>query len=154
MDNIDYCDVYNSATIGLWRTTIADGKFLIANALTLKILGYDSLEDLQTKKASNLYDRKKFIEELTELQEIKDFEARMSKKDGTQIWVAICAKIYPEKGYIEGSIQDISEKKRQEDIFIPHLEKIFSLKECIMNRLQNDQDYLYESCSNRSLKTI
>ena len=62
----------------------------------------------------------------------------MKKKDGTPIWVAISAKIYPEKGYLEGSIRDISNKKKQEENFAPHLQKLSLLKQNIMKRLQEN----------------
>lgn len=136
-----YKELFDSATVGLWRTTINEGEFLNVNSAVASILGYDDTDDLSQYRSVDLYDqdvRNAFIDELRELQEIEDFEVCMKKKDGTPIWVAISAKIYPEKGYLEGSIRDISNKKKQEENFAPHLQKLSLLKQNIMKRLQEN----------------
>lgn len=140
MINEDYKELYDSATVGLWRTTISDGKFININSAVANILGYDDVADLISCNAYHLYekacDRQSLIEDLGKFLEIENFQVRMKKKDGSPIWVAISAKIYPEKGYIEGSIRDITKEKEMIDRFIPHLEKISSINEDIKNRLQ------------------
>lgn len=149
MTNEDYKELYNSARVGLWRTTIDEGKFINVNSAVADILGYDDVDDLAANRASDLYDRDAFVDELKDLQEIEDFEVCMTKKDGSLVWVSICAKIYPEKGYIEGTIRDISDQKSQEACFIPHIQKLSSLKQNIMNRLKQEESY----CQSKSLKT-
>lgn len=154
MTNEDYKELYDSATVGLWRTTIDEGLFINVNSAVAHILGYDDVEDLVGTKSSNLYERDAFVEELKEIQEIENFEVCMEKKDGSFVWVSISAKIYPEKGYIEGSIRDISCQKRQEACFIPHLQKLSCLKQSIMNRLKQDDYYQSQGQGqNKSLKT-
>lgn len=150
----NYKELYDSAKVGLWRTTIDEGRFLNVNTAVAHILGYDDVEDLISHNATELYNREPFIDELKEVEEVEDFQLCMSKKDGSPIWVSISAKIHPEKGYIEGSIRDINDQKIQEQRFIPHLQKLSSLNQCIMNRLQDDVAYCHKTSRNKSLKIV
>lgn len=150
MTNEDYKELYDSATVGLWRTTINDGKFINANSAVADILGYDDIDDLMSQKTSDFYDRDIFIEELEKLKEVNNFEICMRKKDGSSVWVSISAKIYPKKGYIEGSIRDITLQKQQTKNIIPHLQKLSSLKQNIIARLNEEEPVFYQ---NTSVKT-
>jgi PAS domain S-box-containing protein len=156
MTNDDYKELFDCATIGLWRTTI-NGTFINVNSYVAHILGYDSINDLKQHNAAVLYDsdkREEFVEQLKQFGEISNFEIRMRKKDQTTIWVSISAKIYPEKGYIEGSIQDISSRKNMEESFIPHLQTISSLKETIIQRIQDGDNVFKNLSRSKSLKTV
>jgi len=142
MTNEDYKELYNSAIIGLWRTSIDDGKFISANSAVAHIFGYDDVDDLVTDKFCNL-------KELKDPQKNENFEVCLEKKDGSPVWVSISAKIYPEKDYIEGSIRDITEQKKHEINLVPHLQKLSSLKQNIINRLKQE-DAFHQS---KSVKT-
>lgn len=150
MTNEDYKELYNSATVGLWRTSISDGKFLNLNSAVANILGYDDVDDLAAHRASDLYekiyDRQSLIEELEKLREVTDFEVCMKKKDGSPVWVSISAKMYPDKDYIEGSIRNITCETER---IMPHLEKLSCLKENIIKKLKQDQ---LEYAGNKSSK--
>jgi PAS domain S-box-containing protein len=47
--------------------------------------------------------------------EVRNFETRMSRKDGPIFWERFSSRIYPEKGYIEGVVADITEEKLAEE---------------------------------------
>jgi hypothetical protein len=47
--------------------------------------------------------------------EVKNFEARMFRKDGSIYWALYSARIHPDKGYIEGLVEDITERKKLEE---------------------------------------
>ena len=49
--------------------------------------------------------------ELKEHRKVRDFEAQVRRLDGTTLWISITAEIFPEKGYWEGTIKDITINK-------------------------------------------
>ena len=115
-----YRSIYETALVGLWRTGINDGKFLKANLTAAKMLGYATIDDLMEDcMASELYSperRAEFLEKLKEQGEVSGFEAHFKLKNGTEKDITVSAKIYPESGYIEGAIIDITGRKRAEVI--------------------------------------
>jgi len=46
-----------------------------------------------------------------ERREVSDFEARFSCKDGNIIWARFSARIFPEKGFVEGVAIDVTDEK-------------------------------------------
>lgn len=113
----DYRTLYESAPVGLWRTKVEDGEFLFANTATATILGYERAEDLIGLKVKYNYQpgiRERLLDELLQFGFVRDFEALLSKADGSETWVRITARVYPQKGYIEGLIQDINDRKIME----------------------------------------
>jgi PAS domain S-box-containing protein len=140
--NDDYKNLYNGAPVGLWRTSIDTGKFLQANEATVNILGFRDFDDLSQYVSTDLYDqqaRTNLIKELEEVQEISDFHVVMTRKDGRQITVSVSAKIHPDKGYLEGTIRDVSGVISLEAAsLIPHLEKMSLLKKHILERVNGE----------------
>jgi PAS domain S-box-containing protein len=51
------------------------------------------------------------VAEIQKNGEIHNFEARLSRRDGSIIWIRYSARAHPEKGYIEGVATDITEEK-------------------------------------------
>ena len=123
-----YRNLYESALVGLWRTRISDGKFFKANIVTANLLGYSSVDDLlEDCIASELYpitSRADFLKKLHEHGEVSNFEAHFTLKDGTERDISISARIYPDRGYIEGVTIDISERKRAEGDLKKSLEQL------------------------------
>lgn len=113
-----YRSMYEYALSGLYRSRISDGKILLANKIAADILGYESFEELTKEfKFSEAYSSERRHELLRTLEQegdVIDFEIRVTRKNGEKIDLNITAKIYPEDGYIEGAMIDITEKKRLE----------------------------------------
>ncbi len=113
-----YRSLYEYALSGLYRSRISDGKILLANKIVADILGYESVEELTKEfKFSEVYSTKKRLELIKILEQestITDFEIEVKKKDGKKIDLIISAKIFPEDGYIEGAMIDITERKHLE----------------------------------------
>lgn len=136
----DYRKLYESAPVGLWQTSIDEGQFLSANKEACDILGYDDFNDLSTVLATDLYDvtaRKNLLKYLLKAKEVKDYPVTMTRKDGKEISVLLSAKIHPDKGYIEGTIRDVTEDISLESILAPHVQKMSILKQHIIQRLEN-----------------
>ena len=113
-----YRSMYEYALSGLYRSRISDGKILLANKIVADILGYESVEELTKEfKFSEAFSPERRLDIIRTLEHggaASDFEIRVTRKDGKKIDLIISAKIYPEDGYIEGAMIDITDKKRLE----------------------------------------
>ncbi|MCX6134524.1 MAG: PAS domain S-box protein [Ignavibacteriales bacterium] len=114
-----YRDLIETMPDGVYRSS-HDGKFLEVNPAMVKILGYDSKEELLAIDIkSQLY----FDEEDRDsaaLEEKNEEMAvfRLRKKDGSEVWVEDHGRhVVDEAGtilYHEGILRDITERKRME----------------------------------------
>ena len=124
MTNNEYKELFDSACVGLWRSD-SNGKIIAANTEVASILGFNDATDLLNHK---------IVDE--NIKNVQDLEVCMKKKDGTDIWVSLSTKTCPEKGFIEGYIKDISEKKEQESQIFPYIEKLSEIKQKCLERLE------------------
>lgn len=141
----DYKTLYDQSPIGLWRTSIADGKFLHANAAAEKIFGY-SQGGLEGHFSTDFYDcelRKLLLAELQTKGIVRDFELKIRRPDGSIIWASISAVIHPDQDYIEGCIQDITSRKiaeeEQAQLHWQELEKITKLQQNIKKKIEETE---------------
>jgi len=114
-----YRNIFQNAQVGLYRTRISDGKILESNEQLAKMFGYDTREEFIAEYVSsqNYVDpgtRERMIAEIRKNGVVKDFEVRFYRKDRSIFWIRYSAKIYPDKGWIEGVAEDITERKRAE----------------------------------------
>ena len=116
-------NLYNDAAIGLYRTN-SKGEILLANKTLVKMLGFQSFEELAAQNLnesaySPTYQRKSFIDDIEREGEIKDKEAVWLSRDGKEIFLRENAKaIYNQDGkilYYDGTVQDITEQKKVTD---------------------------------------
>lgn len=120
-----YKSLYENAAIGIYRTT-ADGRVILANQSFLDILAYDSFDDIKNVNASEFYSinnsRRRFIEMALVSNTIKGYETVLRRKDGRDIVVRLNASIIKNNNneieYIEGLVEDISEKRKFEEILV------------------------------------
>ena len=111
-----YRELYNNSPIALYRTRISDGKLLEGNRALAEMFGYDSVEEFQrTSVASSRYVKKSartvLLSKLNKDRRVNCFDIQVKRKDGDIIWVEVTAEIFPEKGFIEGSLQNITADK-------------------------------------------
>ncbi|CAA7626488.1 bifunctional diguanylate cyclase/phosphodiesterase [Magnetospirillum sp. UT-4] len=120
-----YRSLFENAVEGIYRTT-PDGRYLAANPALARIYGYDGPEALVaglTDIAHLLYvdpaDRDRFTHLLEHHSEVRNFEARVRRKDGSVIWIAENARaVRDPAGAVlcyEGTVQDITERKQTEE---------------------------------------
>jgi PAS domain S-box-containing protein len=116
--------LFENATVGLYRTT-PDGRILMANPALLRMLGFMSFEelsvrDLQQEGFEPRYRRQHFVKKIEEEGEIRGLEAAWKRLDGSTIFVRESARgIRDQEGrilYYEGTVEDITEKKRAEQV--------------------------------------
>lgn len=113
LDN--YKTLYNRARVMLCRTRIDDGKVLECNELMAKFMGFHSREECIAKAYTTRYadpkGRSELIRLLKEKGQVDNFEFKARRITGETVWIKISARIYPEKGYLEGALWDITPYK-------------------------------------------
>ncbi|HRQ61765.1 MAG TPA: PAS domain S-box protein, partial [Alphaproteobacteria bacterium] len=120
-----YRNIVENAPSGIYQMT-PEGIYLSANFAFARILGYDAAEDIlaSIKNANqsvyaNARDRITFIRELDEKGTLANHEAQVFRRDGSKIWINESARVVRDDNgtilYYEGSIEDITERKAQEE---------------------------------------
>jgi PAS domain S-box-containing protein len=115
-----YRRLFEGSKDGIYIST-AEGKFLDVNPSAVELFGYESKEELlKIDIPEDLYvnpeDREKMKHEIEKNGFVKDFEQRLKKKDGTEVFVLITSNVIRDAqgnpvGY-EGIMRDITEGKR------------------------------------------
>jgi PAS domain S-box-containing protein len=136
-----YRNLFENNLVGLFQTRISDGKILKANQAAAKILGYENPEKLVQDELiiSKYYSadrRAKLLEELKKNGKVSDFDAHWKLPDGRELDISISAKIFPEAGYLEGAVVDITERKQAEETLRVVYENLLIQSEEV--RLAND----------------
>ena len=116
--------IFENNTVGIYRTT-PDGKILLANRTLIKMLGYNSFEEIKNLNLNKdfpiKFDRKTFNNALKKDGFVKGLETKWLYEDGTVNYVRESAKAFEDsKGniiYYEGVIENITDIKKAEDKF-------------------------------------
>jgi PAS domain S-box-containing protein len=115
--------LYDNATIGMYRTT-PDGRILLLNPAGVRMLGYDSLEQITKRNLEQDgfepgYERIHFHERMEREGNIVGLESIWDKKDGSKIYIRESAtSVKDDNGtiiYYDGTFEDISERKQAEE---------------------------------------
>lgn len=112
-----YRELYENVVAGVFQTT-PDGHFMAANPALVKLLGYDSEDELlELNIARDLYmyaeDRENWMRNMAAAGEIRNAELVLRRKDGNRIVVLENSRaVRNEQGrtlYYEGTLTDITE---------------------------------------------
>jgi len=134
-----YRSIFENALEGIFQIT-PDGRIVSANPAMAEILGYDTPRELIsniTDIGTQLYvqpDRHTLFNDLVVQGDLTGgFETEFYKKNGEIIWVSMNARpVHDETGevlYLEGHLEDITEKRRADEelkIHREHLEELVS----------------------------
>ena len=121
----NYYGIFDHLVEGVFRTT-PDGHYSLANVALARIYGYDSPAELMASIkdiARKLYvepgRRDEFVRLMQEHDTLSGFESKIYRKDETIIWISEnCRAVRDADGkllYYEGTVEDITERKRAED---------------------------------------
>jgi PAS domain S-box-containing protein len=115
-----YRQIFETAMVGIYRTRIHDGKFLAANQALAKLMGYDSVEQFVEQYATSEHytdpkRREELLDQIKTHGRVDGFKVEMIRVDGSPFTMEISAAAYPELGYIEGVVTDITERKLAEE---------------------------------------
>ena len=115
-------NIFMHTTVGMYRTT-PDGRILMANPALIKMLGYDSFEQLASRNLEKEgfepdYDRNDFKREIEKYGFINRNEHVWVKKNGEKMWIRESAVLIHDingQTYYDGTVEDISLYKQAED---------------------------------------
>jgi PAS domain S-box-containing protein len=142
-----YRSLFENSVLPAYQSNV-DGKFLNANVALLKLLGYDSFEELrslnlETDVYVNPSDRILLFEFLEFGGKDGAIEIELKKKDGSIITVIPHSRILnDEKGLIigfEGALEDITERKALENKLLTNIQKLEISKE-ELTKLNSQKD--------------
>ena len=120
-----YRDIFDNAVEGMFQST-PSGRYLNVNPALSRMCGYESPEELMgsvTDIEHEVYvdpDRREALRRLLERQgAVRGFECEVRRKDGSTIWVSESVRAVWDDGekvlYFEGTIEDITERRRSEE---------------------------------------
>jgi PAS domain S-box-containing protein len=114
-----YRSLFERNLAGVYRSTL-DGKITDCNDAFAKIFGYSSAAEAMERSAIEFYsdpaDRRRLVEEIDRVGEIRNHELRMRRADGATLWVLANMNLDRDPNgrptAFEGTMIDISELKR------------------------------------------
>jgi PAS domain S-box-containing protein len=115
----NYRELVENSIVGIYKTKL-DGDMLFANDALIKILKYDSFDDLKSKKVFELYkdpdNRSQFLKQLKETGYIDQLEAEMISKSGETVNVLLSGSL--NDNIISGMMLDITQRRKAEESLI------------------------------------
>jgi len=139
-----YKSLTKQLPVGVYRTT-GDGKFLHANPALAAILEFESVGDLMKISASDVYndprERINQIKQWKTTKEIISNELKFRTKKGREIWIRDTGRvILDENGeisYIDGVIEDITDRKKVEELLKKQREELSAFAHTVSHDLKN-----------------
>ncbi len=115
-----YRQLFETAMVGIYRTRIDDGKFLAANQTLAELMGYNSVDQfleeyVTSKHYTDPKRREELLYQIRSQGRVDGFEIEMTRTDGSLVTIEISAAAYPELGYLEGVVVDITKRKQAEN---------------------------------------
>lgn len=109
-----YRNLFHNAQVGLFRTR--GGMIIECNDALARMFGFENRQLCiksysLTKGFMDPKARDEMITVLQKTQEIANYEARFRRKDGNAAWIRCSARYNPEKDWVEGVAEDITERK-------------------------------------------
>ncbi|MFH2131133.1 MAG: PAS domain S-box protein, partial [bacterium] len=144
--NLDkYRKLYENASVGLFRTTISDGRVIACNEQMVRLFGYENKQQFLNRVYSTDYyadseTREILIQKLSLDGQVNNFEARFLRRDGSRFWARYSAKINEQEGFIEGGLTDITTQKQAETALIESERRFQDLVDNLMVGISIVQD--------------
>lgn len=116
----EFRNLYNTALVGLYRTSVDGNRVLAANPALYEQFGYDSMDEFV--EGSNVNDiyveperRDTLLKMLREHGKVDNFEFLGRRRDGSIRDFLLSGTLYEEQGYLEGAVLDITDRKKAEE---------------------------------------
>jgi two-component system, cell cycle sensor histidine kinase and response regulator CckA len=111
-------ELFNNAQVGMYRSSLDGSAILAANPKVCELFGCSEAELLGNTAVIRWADagaRKKMIADLRTTGFLRDYEINILTKKGDVRTCLVSVILHQEKGYIEGSLTDITDRKRAEE---------------------------------------
>jgi len=116
-----YRSIFENAAEGIFQAS-RDGRFLSMNPTMARLLGFGSpeeaiamLQDVDRQLYVQPKRRHELMAYLEQYEDISDFQSEVYRRDGTRIWVSENVRNVRDKDgnflYLEGTVQDVTERK-------------------------------------------
>ncbi|MBN1641113.1 MAG: PAS domain S-box protein [Anaerolineae bacterium] len=149
-----YRTLFDGVPIGIYRST-PGGQMVDANPALVEMLGYPSREALLATNTPQLYlDPEERVGWTTLMDRegvVRDYEAPLQRYDGEVIWVRNTARaVKDEQGEVlhyEGSLEDVTERKRAEAElrrYHEHLEELVEERAAELRQSEERYHTLFE----------
>ncbi len=114
-----YRNLFENNQAGMYRSKLDGTAILDVNKKFVEIFGYSSKDELIGKPSAIVYPdievRQEMVENLKKGNGLLvNYETRFVKKNGSPINCLMSVKSFPEQGFIEGTIIDITDRKKIE----------------------------------------
>ncbi|MDR3042737.1 MAG: PAS domain S-box protein [Desulfovibrio sp.] len=112
-----YRALFENAQVGIFRTRIADGKFLEANGRIIEMYGWaDRAEFMEKMRSTEWYvdpeARGRMVATLLRRGEFRNIEVEMRRRDGSTVWFEYSGKL--DGDTIIGVAQDVTQRRAAE----------------------------------------
>jgi PAS domain S-box-containing protein len=109
--------VFDNAPAGLYRSSLADGEILHCNQRLAEMMGYKTVADCvgHYRAGEHYVDparREELLRGLREHGEVDEFEADLTRVDGAVVHVVFNARLFEDKGYLEGVMVDVTARRQ------------------------------------------
>jgi diguanylate cyclase (GGDEF)-like protein/PAS domain S-box-containing protein len=123
-----YRSIVENAIEGIFQMT-PNGRILMVNPSLVRILGYESSQELVATEGDItgqiFADEKQYrswIGEIAKLGEVRNFEARILRRDQREVFAQINARAVRDRDgnvvYYEGTVVDVSRQKEMENVLL------------------------------------
>ncbi|MBI5035057.1 MAG: PAS domain S-box protein [Chloroflexi bacterium] len=127
-----YRQLFNSAEVGMFKTRLDGSEILDVNDKFLTIFSR-TREEMQGNASvihwADPHARAEMVRRLETDGHVLDFECKMLNKSGEVKTCLTSLHLYPEQGILEGSIIDITDRKRTEEEIQRRAEQLSTLNE-------------------------
>jgi two-component system, sensor histidine kinase and response regulator len=160
-----YRTIFENVMEGIFQTT-PDGRYLSANPMLARIYGYETPAEMMAAIADIGHQvyvepgrREEFTRRIQRNGFVTRFESEVYRKDGSIIWISESAReVRDGLGgllYYEGTVEEITERKRAEEALLDSEVLYHSLVECLpQNIFRKDRAGRFTFANGRFCATV
>ncbi|MFH1117843.1 MAG: PAS domain S-box protein [Pseudomonadota bacterium] len=142
-----YRNFFDNALLGLFRARLSDGVFMEINAKGAQQIGLPAEEIVGRLRTADLYRSpdllRELVAKLAREGEVQGEEAELRLSDGRRAVFALSARAYPDEGFAEGAILDITDRKNAEEALRASEERFRSVMDASLTGVFVAQDTVF-----------